>query len=122
MTRLSNQIRKSQLIESVSQLEREENQALLTSSGLHHYFNQTDPKTVKLSSKSQSKWDGKHPLCIVRITSKRRVRTNLRREMSEKSMWIALWSVVAVVVLVAVAPLIFLVPLVLTVLFIGGGL
>jgi hypothetical protein len=42
--------------------------------------------------------------------------------MSEKSMWIALWSVVAVVVLVAVAPLIFLVPLVLTVLFIGGGL
>ena len=42
--------------------------------------------------------------------------------MSEKSMWIALWSVVAVVVLVVVAPLIFLVPLVLAVLFIGGGL
>lgn len=42
--------------------------------------------------------------------------------MSEKSMWIALWSIIAVVGLVVAAPLIVLVPLIFTLLFIGGGL
>jgi uncharacterized BrkB/YihY/UPF0761 family membrane protein len=42
--------------------------------------------------------------------------------MSEKSMWIVIWSIVAVVVLVVAAPLIVLVPIIFTLLFIGGGL
>jgi hypothetical protein len=37
-------------------------------------------------------------------------------------MWIALWSIVAVVVLAVAAPLIVLIPIVFTLLFIGGGL
>jgi hypothetical protein len=42
--------------------------------------------------------------------------------MSEKSMWIALWSIIAVVFLAVAAPLIVLVPIIFTLLFIGGGL
>jgi uncharacterized membrane protein YfhO len=42
--------------------------------------------------------------------------------MSEKSMWIAFWSIIAIAILVVAAPLIILVPLVFTLLFIGGGL
>jgi hypothetical protein len=42
--------------------------------------------------------------------------------MSEKSLWIAFWSIIAIAILVVAAPLIILVPLVLTLLFIGGGL
>jgi hypothetical protein len=45
-----------------------------------------------------------------------------RREMSEKTLWIAFWSIIAVVVLAVATPLIILVPLILTLLFIGGGL
>ena len=42
--------------------------------------------------------------------------------MSEKSMWIAFWSIIGVVVLMVAAPLFILIPVVLTLLFIGGGL
>ena len=44
------------------------------------------------------------------------------RKMSEKSMWIAFWSIIGAAVLMVAAPLIILIPVVLTILFIGGGL
>ena len=42
--------------------------------------------------------------------------------MSEKSMWIAFWSIIGVAILMVAAPLFILIPVVLTLLFIGGGL
>ena len=42
--------------------------------------------------------------------------------MSEKSMWIAFWSLIGAAGLMVAAPLIVLIPVVLTLLFIGGGL
>jgi hypothetical protein len=42
--------------------------------------------------------------------------------MSEKNGWIILWSLIGVIGLAAVGPLIILIPVVASLLFIGGGL
>jgi hypothetical protein len=42
--------------------------------------------------------------------------------MSEKTLWIVFWSTIAVAVFVVAAPLIILIPIILTLLFLGGGL
>jgi hypothetical protein len=42
--------------------------------------------------------------------------------MSEKTLWMVFWSIIAIAVLVVAAPLIILIPIVLTLLFLGGGL
>ena len=67
--------------------------------------------------------DSAYTLCVLSDTQTGRKYSKVNwRKMSEKSMWIAFWSIIAIAILVVAAPLIILVPLVFTLLFIGGGL